>query len=213
MMTAVLSKFWKQFRYSFHILTHPFDGFYDIKHEKKGSAAISTLFVFLLIVTFILKRQFTGFVLNTSRPSDLNIFAEAAGVLLPFGLWCISNWCLTTLTEGEGSFRDIYIYSGYALFPMILINLPMIVYSNFVVQEEAGFYSFFIGLAMVWSGLLFMVGTLVTHQFTLSKTIFSLVVIIVGMGVIAFIGLLFFNLIQQMYDFVSNLYYEYSFRI
>ena len=36
MMTAVLSKFWKQFRYSFHILTHPFDGFYDIKHEKKG---------------------------------------------------------------------------------------------------------------------------------------------------------------------------------
>lgn len=213
MMTAVLSKFWKQFRYSFHILTHPFDGFYDIKHEKKGSAAISTLFVFLLIVTFILKRQFTGFVLNTSRSSDLNIFAEAAGVLLPFGLWCISNWCLTTLTEGEGSFRDIYIYSGYALLPLILINLPMIVYSNFVVQEEAGFYSFFIGLAMVWSGLLFMVGTLVTHQFTLSKTIFSLVVIIVGMGVIAFIGLLFFNLIQQMYDFVSNLYYEYSFRI
>lgn len=212
-MTAVLGKIWSKLRYSFHILTHPFDGFYDIKHEKKGSMWVSTLFVVLLIITFILKRQFTGFVLNTSRPSDLNIFAEALGVLLPFGLWCISNWCLTTLTEGEGSFKDIYIYSGYALLPMILINLPMIVYSNFVVEEEAGFYSFFITLAMIWSGLLFMVGTLVTHQFTLSKTIFSLIVIIIGMGVIAFIGLLFFNLIQQMIDFVVNLYYEYSFRI
>lgn len=213
MVTAVLGKIWDKLRYSFHILTHPFDGFYDLKHEKRGSMWVSTLFVILLIITFILKRQFTGFVLNTSRPSDLNIFAEALGVLLPFGLWCISNWCLTTLTEGEGSFKDIYIYSGYALLPMILINLPMIVYSNFVVEEEAGFYSFFITLAMIWSGLLFMVGTLVTHQFTLSKTIFSLIVIIIGMGIIAFIGLLFFNLIQQMIDFVVNLYYEYSFRI
>lgn len=212
-MGATFKKFWMQFRYSFYLLTHPFDGFYDIKHEKKGRVWVSTLFVFLLIVTFILKRQFTGFVINTSRPSELNIFAEAAGVLLPFGLWCISNWCLTTLTEGEGNFRDIYIYSGYALLPMILINLPMIVYSNFVIQEEAGFYNFFISLAMIWSLLLFVVGTLVTHQFTLSKTIFSLVVIIIGMGVLAFIGLLFFNLLQQMYDFILNLYYEYNFRI
>lgn len=109
--------------------------------------------------------------------------------------------------------RSILIIAPLAMSIHIELMISMSEYSNFVVQEEAGFYSFFIGLAMVWSGLLFMVGTLVTHQFTLSKTIFSLVVIIVGMGVIAFIGLLFFNLIQQMYDFVSNLYYEYSFRI
>ncbi len=200
-------------KYSFHILFHPFDGFYDLKHEKKGNIYTATLFVVSLILVFILKRQFSGFVINTARAKDLNIISEIVSVLLPLLLWCVSNWCLTTLTEGEGSFKDIYIYSCYSLLPMVLIMAPLILYSRFVTTEEVAFYSFFQSAAFVWAGLLFLFGTIVTHQFTLGKTLFSVIIIIVGIGVIAFIGILFFNIVQQIAGFIREVYLEYILRL
>lgn len=200
-------------KYSLHVIFHPFDGFYDIKHEKKGNIYTATLFVLVLILIFIAKRQFTGFVINTARQKDLNIISEIVSVVLPILLWCISNWCLTTLTEGEGSFKDIYIYTCYSLVPMILLLAPLIVYSRFLTVEGAAFYSFFNGFAYVWTGLLILFGTLVTHQFTLGKTIFSVIIVIVGMGVIAFIGILFFNIIQQVIEFIGEVILEYDLRV
>lgn len=200
-------------KYSFHILFHPFDGFYDLKHEKKGNIYTALLFVVTLILIFIMKRQFTGFVLNTARQKDLNILSEIVSVLLPLLLWCVSNWCLTTLTEGEGSFKDIFMYSCYSLLPLILIMAPLIVYSRFVTTEEIAFYSFFQSAAFIWAALLVLVGTIVTHQFTLGKTVFSVLVILVGMGVIAFIGILFFNIIQQITGFIREVYLEYILRL
>ena len=200
-------------KYSLHVIFHPFDGFYDIKHEKKGSIYTGTLFILVLILIFIARRQFTGFVINNARQKDLNIISEIISVVLPILLWCVSNWCLTTLTEGEGSFKDIYIYTCYSLVPMILILAPLILYSRILTVEGVAFYSFFNGFAYVWTGLLLLFGTLVTHQFTLGKTIFSVIVVIIGMGVIAFIGILFFNIIQQVIEFVREVILEYDLRV
>ena len=39
MMQATAIK--EQMRFALHISTHPFDGFWDLKHEKRGSVAPS----------------------------------------------------------------------------------------------------------------------------------------------------------------------------
>ena len=200
-------------RYSFHIIFHPFDGFYDLKHEKRGNIYTASLFVITLILLFIIKRQFTGFVINTSRQKDLNILAEIVSVALPVILWCASNWFLTTLTEGDGSFKDIYIYSCYSLLPLILILPPLILYSRLLTIDGIAFYTFFETTGYVWVGILLFFGTLVTHQFTLGKTFFSVIVILIGMGVIVFIGLLFFNIVQQIIEFIKEIFIEYNLRV
>ena len=48
-------------KFAFHILTHPFDGFYDMKREKKGSLAMALLLFLLTIVTQILSKQMMAF--------------------------------------------------------------------------------------------------------------------------------------------------------
>lgn len=85
--------------------------------------------------------------------------------------------------------------------------------SNIITTEEQTFYTFFSSLAVFWAGGLIFLGTLVTHQYSVKKTILTSILSIVGMGVIIFITLIFFNLIQQMLGFAISLYKEIVFRM
>lgn len=200
-------------RYSLYLIFHPFDGFWDLKHEKKGNLKTAMLIVAMVIVTFILRRQLTGFILNENKLRELNIIVEILSVVLTFFLWCVANWCLTTLMDGEGSFKDIVITSAYALVPLVLINIPLIIFSNVITLEEAAFYTFFDILSLAWTLLLLFLGTSVVHQYSLLKTFLTSICIVIGMGLIIFIALLFFSLLQQMYSFVYTIYKEIALRL
>lgn len=45
-------------------------------------------------------------------------------VALPVALWVLANWCLTTLFDGEGTLKDVYIATCYALTPLPLFGHP-----------------------------------------------------------------------------------------
>lgn len=203
----------RSLRYTLYLIFHPFDGFWDLKHEKKGNLKAALIIVALVGITFILRRQLTGFVLNEVKLQELNIVVEISSVALPFFLWCVTNWCLTTLMDGEGSFRDIVITSAFALAPFVLINIPLIIFSNVITLEEAAFYHFFDILALVWAGILLFLGTSVVHQYSMGKTFLTCICIIVGMGLIIFIALLFFSLLQQIFSFIYTIYKEIALRL
>jgi hypothetical protein len=200
-------------KFSLYVIFHPFKGFWDLKHEKRGSMAAAMTFIVLLIVTYILRRQYTGFIFNQNDPKELNVFVEIISVLLPFFLWATANWCITTLMEGEGSYRDIVIATAYALVPLILINLPLIPLSRIINIEEGAFYYFFGSVSVLWTGILILAGASVTHQYTMTKTVFTSILSVVGMGLMIFIGLLVFSLLQQMISFVYTIYREIAFRL
>ena len=114
-MGEIMSRMLHGLRYSLYVVFHPFKGFWDLKHEKKGNVFSAWVLVASLILLYILRRQMTGFILNFNILNEMNIFVEILSVLVPLGLWCLSNWCITTLVDGEGSFRDIFVTTAYAL--------------------------------------------------------------------------------------------------
>ncbi|MNF06216.1 hypothetical protein D3C80_2061220 [compost metagenome] len=61
---------------------------------------------------------------------------------------------------------------------------------------------------MIWFVFLLFVGNMTVHQYTPSKTIGVILLTIIAMGFMAFIGLLFFSLVQQIIAFVSVIYQE-----
>lgn len=203
----------KSLRYSLHVIFHPFDGFWDLKYEKRGSLKASLAILALVVITYVLRERYTGFLFNFNNTLEVNIIAEIISVVLVFSLWTVSNWCLTTLMDGKGNFHDIFIATAYALVPFIIINLPLIIYSKVITIEEGAFYNFFIMLSVIWSAALIILGTMVTHEYTMGKTLLTLPCIIVGMALMIFIGLLFFSIIQKMIGFVYVIYKELMFRI
>ncbi len=203
----------KQLRYSLYLIFRPFDGFWDLKHEKRGSRKAASLIILLLVLNEVLKTQFTGFIYNSKYDGvSLNVFTEFAIVAGTFLLWCVANWSLTTLMDGEGTFGDIYMVSAYALTPLVLIGIPLTFLSNVMPIELASFYSLANSVAVIWAGFLMLAGLTVVHQYTLGKTLLTAVLIIVAMAVMIFLGLLFFNLITQLIGFVIEMYWEISLR-
>ncbi|MFP4016082.1 MAG: YIP1 family protein [Halanaerobiales bacterium] len=208
-----IKKLMGELRYSTYLVFHPFDGFWDLKHEKRGSVTASIIILILVCFTYVFMRQYTGFVFNPFDPARLNIITEFISVIIPFMLWCIVNWSLTTLVEGKGTFKDIFMTSSYALSPIVLFNVPLTIFSNFITMEEQAFYYILTVVAIAWAAYLLFFGIMVTHRFEMKKNFFTTLITIAGMVFIIFLSVLFFNLVEQVYTFVSEIYHEIVFRI
>lgn len=195
-------------RYALHVIVHPFDGFWDLKHEKRGNLASALIILAATILAYMGGRQFTAFLFNYNNKQDLSVLADTFTVLLLFFLWCTANWCLTSLMDGEGSYKDIVIASCYALAPYVLITVPLMGLSYCFAQSEASFYGIMQAIAFIWTGGLLFFSTMTTHQYTLGKTVITVICILVGMAIMMFLGLLFFSVVQQMLSFLTILYKE-----
>lgn len=198
----------RSLRYSLYLIFHPFDGFWDLKHEKRGNVPAATVILAAVVATFIFSRQYTGFAFNPRNLQEFNALVEAIGVICPFFLWCAINWALTTLMDGKGSFKDIYVYTAFALTPLILLHIPMTIVSNFLVAQEGAFYHFFIVLGILWAGILVFLGTAVTHDYSLPKTFGATILIALGIVFAIFVGLLFAMVIDQLLRLVVDVYTE-----
>lgn len=199
-------------KYSLYVITHPFDGFWDLKREKRGSLKAAATILALVVLTSIIKKQNTSFLFNFNRLDKLNVLVDIITVLLVYVLWCVANWCLTSLMDGEGKLTDIMIATAYALVPIVLINLPLVPVSYVITAEEGTFYTVFTIISYLWAGMLLLFGTMITHQYSMKKTILTIICTIVGMAIILFIGLLFFSVIQRIVSFIVTIYQELRFR-
>lgn len=199
-------------KYGFHVITHPFDGFWCIRRENKGSIAAALTFVALTVLTLAVEAQGTGFLFNTNRLSELNVTVDIVTVAMLYVLWCVANWCTTSLMDGKGRMQDILTATGYSLIPIILIRLPMVLMSHLITSDEGTFYYALGVISYLWAAFLLFTGTMVIHQYSVSKTVLTCIITIVAMAIIMFIGLLFFGVIQQMATFVQTIYTELMFR-
>lgn len=209
-------QFYREFgiiRNPFYTLLHPFNGFWEMKYERKGRLSVAFAIVALLVVAMIVKRQLGGFVINFNDPDQLSTLNELKFILLPFLLWCIANWSLTTLMDGEGKFTEIMTATAYSLLPLVLIYFPQVLYSNVITADESSFYYLLDTIAMIWFIWLLFTGTMTVHQYSAGKTVVTMLLTLVMMGIIIFLGVLFFSMLQQMINFASSIYREITFRL
>jgi len=200
-------------RTPFYVLRRPFNGFWDMKYENQGRLGVALFLLALLTFVSILKKLYAGFIVNDTDIMLFNSLQEILYVVLPFVLWVVANWAVTTLMDGEGSFLDILKATAYATLPLIVIYVPQIVFSNIIIMEEATFYYFFDTVAAVWFVWLLFVGMMTVHQYSASKTIVTMLLTLLVIGIICFLGLLVFSLFQQIAVFFGTITQEIIFRL
>ena len=167
----------------------------------------------MTLLTRILQLQYTSFLFVRVNWARINVFTQMLSILLPLLIWCVANWSLTTLFEGKGRMRDIYLGSAYSLTPYVLIQLPLILISNMVTVEEGAFYSVLSSISLIWCGLLLVVAMMMIHDYSLGKTLAFMVMSVFGMLVIIFVMMLFFSLVSDGIAYFVSLYKELSFRL
>lgn len=198
--------------YGFHVIFHPFDGFWDLKHEKRGNLKGAIFIIAFTVVAFIYQGLGKAFIFSPYN-QGINFFGEILSVLTPYFLWSLANWCLTTLFDGEGSFKDICIATAYSMLPLPLMIIPATLLTNVITIEEASLVNLFVQIAYIWMGFLLFFGMMVTHDYSLSKNILTSLGTLVGMAFIMFVGVLFSGLLAKLFQFFYNIYVELSYRM
>lgn len=204
-----MKNFWQDiFKFPSHLIFHPFDGFYELKRERKGKTWVGLTFLLLFVLFRIYQYLNESIIINFRNPNNLNTMTEILTVGLVFGLFVLGNWSVTTLLSGKGKMRDIFLVTSYALFPIVLIGFPAVFISNYLTMEEMGIYTLTMGIAYVIAGWMLFLGILNIHEYGLLKTIITFVLTIVAMAFMVFLGLLFFDVIQQVVAFITSIYDE-----
>lgn len=201
---------WEEFLYGFYVIMHPFDGFWDLKHEKRGSVRGALCILALTVASVVYQNIGSSYLFGGS--DYVNIVGPTVSVLVLVILWCLANWCLTTLFDGEGTLKDIFVATCYALVPIPLITIPATLATNICSLSEAEFISLALGVAYVWTGMLIFFGSMTTHGYSMGRNIAITLFTIVGMVFITFVAVLFWNLITRMVSFVSDIITEISYR-
>ena len=198
----------QKIKYAFYTMTHPSDGYYEIRHRDKGSVLLALIIVFLFGVSYSVNNMYAGFVVNVSHPLSGNSMAEIISVFALFFLFCVGNWSITCLMEGEGRFKDIVIATGYAMLPMVMVFIPATIISNFIAQNEEAFYFLIMGISIGWFIIQALVGIMTVHHYSLGKTLATLFLTFVAMLIIIFIISLLASLLGQVFAFFESIYNE-----
>jgi len=227
-LVLLLKKMWKRFRiaeklgqytvvqelkYSNHVMFHPIDGFWDVKREKRGSLRTANILAILFVVLYGIRAQWSGYCFTQTLPEDINAVFEVAMMVLPLAMWVVSNWCFTSLMDGEGTMKDIYIATAYALKPYIITAVPMLILSRCLSGNEAFIYQTFDGIIMVWMlGLVFF-GMMITHNYSLGKAVATAILTLIGICLMMFLILVCFNILQDMFAYGTDIYKEIIYRM
>ena len=196
-------------KYQFYILLRPIDGFYRLKFENRGKMYITIFNVFMFWVSFSFMEFYTNFTVAIRVPAHMrNSLISLIAIVAIFLLFCVGNWAVTTLMDGEGKFSQICMAVSYSLLPMLLAFIPATLFSHLLTADEAAFYNIVVGVSIFWFAILLFLGILVTHDYTVFKTILTFFLTFLSMLIILFLLILMFTLVNQFFIFARSVYTE-----
>ena len=195
-----------------YAVTHPFEGFEDMRWKKSGSVKIAMLIVMLLFFGQIAYGRLYGAQFYISYDKTFNIIPYIVRSFVLFGAWTVGNWSVCTLLEGEGTLRNISIYSAYAIIPYVAQLYINVILSHFLIRDEYVFMQVIKFIGVGWTVILLFSAVKSVHQYSFKKTVLAIGFTLSAMFIMLFLMVLFMSLIQQIYIFISTIYTELSYR-
>ncbi|MQR94742.1 hypothetical protein EJV22_06085 [Fictibacillus phosphorivorans] len=172
----------------------------------------ATILYVILIVEYIYSRFYTGFIFKTVS-SDANLVGELLLLLVPLALFIVVNYLVSTINDGEGRFKDIYIGTIYSLAPFLVFSPILTLLSNVLTYNESFVYVFSIRIIYAWCLIILFIMLKEIHNYTFSDTIRNIFVTLFGMVIMLLVVFIVFVLIDQVYDFVYSIIKEAVLRV
>ena len=189
-------------------LIHPGLAFEEMKDKKRGSVKVALVILLLFYVSAVIQVLWGGFLFTKYDPGTFNslwVLVQSVGLV---ALWVIANWLVTTLMAGKGKLKEIFVVTCYSLMPMIGARVIYIILTNFLLPTEGSFLGILTTAAMIYTGLLLVIGMMRIHDYSMGRLIGTSLLTVFGMAAIIFLMILVGILLQQLGGFVATIVTE-----
>lgn len=196
-----------------YAVTHPVEGFDDMRWKKSGSLKIAFLIVGLLFFGEIADDRLFGAQFFISYERIFNIVPYIVQSIILFAVWVVGNWAVCTLLDGEGTMKNICIYSAYALIPYVAQLYINVILSHVLIRDESVFLDIIRIAGIGWTAVLLFSAIKSVHQYSFLKTAAAILLTIAAMLIMLFLLVLMLALLQQIWIFISTVVTEIIYRI
>lgn len=203
------SKLYYELKHLIRIFKTPNDVFYDIKYNKsiRYSTAIGLL-AFFILLNIISDYYIMGYIFQAGNVSNMNFSVELLKYGLIILLFAIGNYLMSSLQNGEGFFRDIFIGTIVSFAPIILFKLPLDIFSNVLTYNESYIYTLSIAILWIWSIFNVILMLRQIHNFKIKALVVNIILTFLTMIIIILLYLIIVILFGQFSEFITGILKE-----
>ena len=194
----------KDFAYAAKTPMHPMNSYYEIRKNRQGSVLGATVIYIVFFVLFMAYQTSKGFVYQMQKVEDMDIGSIVIGFLLMLGLSIVCNYLVTSINDGDGTFRQIYMIPAYGLLPAMISLLTVTVVSYGMTETEAFLLTIIMLIGVVWSAITIFVGLQTVHDYTFGETVKSVIITIVFMVILAIVAIILSIMWDSLYSFIKS---------
>ena len=199
---------WDDFKFIGYTMRHPFEGFYELRFRRKRNWPLIVGIYLMVGVVEVLRLYYTGLVAGAFRVVQVNPMFVLLTTVVPFLLFALSNWSVTTLFDGNGKLGDVFMVIAYALAPKLVLDLMFIGLSNVVIAPEMALLHAISIFGFIIFGFLLFCGLCVAHEYNPAKCIVTIIATLVASLVIVFMVAVYLILIGRFIGLVSTVITE-----
>lgn len=191
--------------YAFTTARHPLDSYYDIRVGKKGTVLGASVLYVLLFVSFMLYMLGKGFIYQYYDVQDLDISSIVVGFFAIIILFVVCNYLVTSINDGQGSLKQVYMIPAYASIPLTCVFFGVTAVSYVVTTNEAFFLSVAMLIGAVWTIILLYIGLQTVHNYTAFETIKAVLLTFLLIFVVVVVIMIVTIMWDQVWSFLSTL--------
>ncbi len=190
------------------VVVHPYEFYHDIQGKQRIGWYQGLLIVLLTFAAKMFSILITGYSFQSRLSHEISMFHEFVWLIVPWLTWCISNWGVSTILDGEGKFKEIFVGSAFALVPYMLFVIPVTLLTLVLSLDEASTYNMLSKVLILWVAWLILMKVKILHDFEFKKVIFITLLSVIGIAIIWFVGILLFGISNQFVSFFVDLLKE-----
>lgn len=193
-------------------VVHPYASFEEIKYKNMGSLTVAFVVIILFFFADMFRKTCSGFLAMEGTASTYNVAYTLLGTVGVLILWVISNWLVSCLFDGKGTFKDVLVATTYALIPYVVFIYIRVILSHFLTLSGLSILNGFGVAVLILTGYLLMIALMAAHEYDFFKFLSTTIVSVLFMILIVFVIFLVGVLWQQISKFVSSIFTELMYR-
>jgi hypothetical protein len=197
----------------FHMIKHPLDTLYDIKHRHKSSYTSANIIYAIFIIMTIIASILPSFLFRDSTIEEFSLIRHVGIYGIVIILIVFSNYLIATLNDGEGFFKDIYIGFAHSLSPFILMTIPLVILSYGLTLFELFIYQFLWTFTYAITVMYTLIMIKEMHGYNIRALIKNIVLTVFTLFLTILLIFITYLLLNQVFDYVSSLIREVAARV